>query len=344
MKAVAASSSEQFSSGQWHRYGRIRRRTASWLAAAMLALPLCATAAYPDKAIRLVVPAPPGGAIDFFARVVQPALTEVLGQSIIIDNKGGGGTMIGAAFVANAPPDGYTLLLGNIAGLAINVGIYSKMPYNPLKDFTPIARTVDVNFMLVVNPSLPVKTVAELIAYAKANPGKLSYGSAGSGSLSHLGTEIFKARTGINMVHVPYKGGGPMVTDVLGGSLQVVLGDQANLMPHVASGKLRALAVATTKRSANAPDLPTIAETSELAGFDATAWQGLVGPAAMQRDVVTRLNGAFNQVMAMPEVRDKLIKGGLVPIGGTPEDFTRFISEEIVKWVKVARDVGAKAD
>lgn len=342
--AISLGYSEPSSSGPWHRRCGISRRTAGWLAAALLAFPLCATAAFPDKPIRLVVPAPPGGAIDFFARVVQPALAEVLGQSVIIDNKGGAGTMIGSALVANAPPDGYTLLLGNIAGLAINVGIYSKMPYDPLKDFTPITRTIDVNFMLVVNPSLPVKTVAELIAYAKANPGKVSYGSSGSGSLPHLGTEILKARTGIDMIHVPYKGGGPMVTDALGGTIQVVLGDQANMMPHVASGKLRALAVATIKRSSNAPDLPTIAETPGLAGYDATAWQGLVGPAGMPQDVVMRLNDAFNKVMAMPAVRDKLMKGGLVPIGGTPEDFKRFIGEEIEKWVRVAKDVNAKVD
>ena len=173
--------------------------------------------AYPAKPIRLVVPFPPGGAVDFYARVVQQPLSEVLGQTVVIDNKAGASGMVGAEAVAKAPPDGYTLLLGNIASLAINVGIYPKMPYDPLKDFTPIVRTVDVNYVLVVHPSVPVKSVPELVAYAKANPGKLSYGSAGSGSLPHLGTELFKAQTGTDMVHVPYKGGGPMVTDLLGG-------------------------------------------------------------------------------------------------------------------------------
>jgi tripartite-type tricarboxylate transporter receptor subunit TctC len=214
--------------------------------------------------------------------VVQQPLSEMLGQPIVIENKSGASGMVGAEAVAKAAPDGYTLLLGNIASLAINVGIYQKMPYDPLKDFTPIIRTVDVNYVLVVHPSLPVKTVPELIAYAKANPGRLSYGSAGSGSLPHLGTELFKAQTGTDMVHVPYKGGGPMVTDLLGGNVQLVIADQANLMPHVTSGKLRALAVATPKRSPNAPDLPTIAETA-IPGFEATAWQGLVGPGACRR-------------------------------------------------------------
>jgi len=304
----------------------------------------CAFAqAYPTKPIRVIVPFPPGGAVDFYARVVQPPLAELLGQQIVIENKVGASGMVGAEAVAKSAPDGYTLLLGNIASLAINVGIYPKMAYDPLKDFTPVIRTVDVNYVLVVHPSLPVKTVAELVAYAKANPGKLSYGSAGSGSLPHLGTELFKAQTGTDMVHIPYKGGGPMVTDLLGGNVQLVIADQANLMPHVQSGKLRALAVATPRRSPNAPDLPTIAE-SGLAGFDATAWQGLVGPAGLPPDVVKRLNDAFNQVMAMPAVREKLVGGGLEPVGGTPEQFRAFIASEIAKWTKISKDVGAKAE
>jgi len=182
-----------------------------------------------------------------------------------------------------------------------------------------------------------------LIAYAKANPGKLSYGSAGSGSLPHLGTELFKAQTSTDMLHVPYKGGGPMVTDLLGGNIQLVIGDQANLMPHVQSGKLRAIAVATPRRSPNMPDLPTIAE-SGVGGFEATAWQGLVGPASMTRDVVRRLNDAFNQVMAMASVREKLLSSGLEPVGGTPDQFAAFIAAEIAKWSKISRDVGAKPE
>jgi len=309
-----------------------------------LATTLAATAqAFPQKPIRLIVPFPPGGAVDFYARVVQQPLSELLGQAVIIENKSGASGMVGAEAVAKSPPDGYTLLLGNIASLAINVGIYPKMPYDPLRDFTPIVRTVDVNYALVVNPALPVKTVAELIAYAKANPGKLSYGSAGSGSLPQLATELFKAQTGTDIIHIPYKGGGPMVTDLLGNSVQLVIADQANLMPHVATGKLRALAVATPQRSPNAPDLPTIAE-SGLPGFNATAWQGLVGPAGMPPDVVKRLNDAVNRVMAMPAIREKLLAGGLDPVGGTPADFSRFIESEIGKWTKIAKDVGVKAE
>ncbi|HVF65879.1 MAG TPA: tripartite tricarboxylate transporter substrate binding protein [Casimicrobiaceae bacterium] len=298
---------------------------------------------YPNKPVRIVVPFPPGGAVDFYARVVQQPLSEALGQTIVIDNRVGASGMVGADHVAKSAPDGYTLLLGNIASLAINVGIYPKMAYDPVKDFTPITRTIDVNYVLVVHPSVPVKSVAELIAYAKANPGKLAYGSAGSGSLPHLATELFKASTGTHMTHVPYKGGGPMVTDLLGGTVQVVMGDQANLMPHVKSGKLRALAVASPRRSANAPELPTIAEAG-VPGFQAVAWNGLVGPAGMQPDVVKRVHEAFVKVMALPDVREKLIGGGLDPVGDTPEEFGRYIPSEIAKWSKIAKDVGARAE
>jgi tripartite-type tricarboxylate transporter receptor subunit TctC len=315
---------------------------------ALAALPLLGAAAiasaqpFPNKPIRLIVPFPPGGAVDFYARVVQQPLSEALGQQIVIDNKAGASGMVGAEIVAKSPPDGYTLLLGNIASLAINVGLYAKMPYDPVKDLTAIVRTVDVHYALVVHPSVPANSVPELIAYAKANPGKISYGSAGSGSLPHLGVELFKAQTGIDMLHVPYKGGGPMVTDLLGGTVQVVIADQANLMPQVQAGKLRALAVATPKRSPNFPNLPTIAET--VPGYDSTAWQGLAGPAGLPPEIVKRLNEAFNTVMAMPAVREKLSGGGLEVVGGTPEQFARFIASEIAKWTKIAKDVGAKVD
>ncbi len=312
------------------------------LASVALIWPLAAKAAYPDKPIKLVVPFPPGGAVDFYARVVQPALSEVLGQPVVIENKAGASGMVGAALVAQAPADGYTLLIGNIASLAINVGIYAKMPYDPRKDLTHIVRTVDVNYVMAVHPSVPAKTVAEFIAYAKTAGGKVSYGTAGNGSLPHLGTELFKSMTGTQLIHVPYKGGGPLVTDLLGGQIQVAIADQANLMPHVLSGKLRALAVATAKRSSNAPDIPTIAET--LPGFEATAWQGLAAPAGLAPDVTKKINDAVNKVMAMPAVREKLIAAGLAPVGGTPEQFSRFIDSEIIKWAKVAKDVGATAD
>ncbi len=299
--------------------------------------------AYPNRPIRLVVAFPPGGATDVFARIVQGRFSEALGQNIVIANRAGAGGMIGADLVAKAPPDGYTLLIGNIAALAMNVGVYSKMPYDPVKDLAPVLRTVDVSYALVVHPSVPAKTVQEFIAYAKANPGKLSYGSAGSGSAPHLATELLKQRAGIDIVHVPYKGGGPMVTDLLGGQIQVGIGDQANLMPQVKAGKLRVLAVGSPRRSPNYPDVPTIAE-SGLPGFEAGAWQGLAAPAGTPPDVVKRLNETLVKVMQMPDVRERLLGAGLEPVGGSPEDFAQFIKSEIAKWSKVAKDVGARAD
>ena len=298
---------------------------------------------YPSRPIRLVVAFPPGGAVDAYARIVQARFGEALGQGIVIENRAGAGGMIGAELVAKAPPDGYTLLLGNIASLAMNVGVYSKMPYDPAKDFAPVLRTVDVNYALVVHPAVPANTVGELIAHAKSNPGKLSYGSAGAGSAPHLATELLKQRAGIDMVHVPYKGGGPMVTDLVGGQIQLAIGDQANLMPQVKAGKLRVLAVGSARRSPNYPEVPTIAEAG-FPGYEAGAWQGLVAPAGTPPDVVRRLNEALMRVMDMPEVRERLIGAGLEPVGGSPDDFARHIRAEVAKWTRIAKDVGARAD
>jgi tripartite-type tricarboxylate transporter receptor subunit TctC len=320
-------------------------RTWRWLGAVLAIGAACAALAqnYPSKPVRLIVPFPPGGAVDFFARAVQTRLAETLGQPFLIENRAGAGGMIGTELVAKSPPDGYTLLVGNIAALAMNVGLYSKMPYDPVRDLTPIMRTVAVDYAMVVHPSLPAQSVAEFVAYAKAHPGKVSYGSAGSGSAPHLSMELFKARAGIDLVHIPFKGGGPMVTDLLGGQIQIVIADQANLMPHVKAGKLRALAVGTLVRSAVYPDLPTIAE-SGYPGFEARAWQGIAGPAGLPPDVVRQLQSAIAKVMAMPDVRARLVEGGLDPIVSTPEEFGEFIRAEIAKWSKVAKDVGARVD
>ena len=314
----------------------------------VLALLLCVSLGavaqpFPSKPVRLIVPFPPGGAVDYYARAVQQRLQETLGQPIFIENRSGAGGMVGADLVAKAAPDGYTLLVGNIASLAMNVGLYSKMTYDPRKDLTPIIRTVAVNYVMTVHPSVPARSVKELIDHAKANPGKLSYGSAGSGSAPHLATELLKQRAGIDMLHVPFKGGGPMVADLLGGQIHIVIADQANLMPHVKAGKLRALAVGTLERSAPYPDIPTIAE-SGFPGFEARAWQGIAGPANLPADIVTQLNAAFAKAMAFPEVHQRLLDGGLDPITGTPEDFAAFIRSEIDKWAKVAKDVGARVD
>jgi tripartite-type tricarboxylate transporter receptor subunit TctC len=323
-------------------------RKLRWLVAA---LALCAASValaqgappYPSRPVRLIVPFPPGGAVDYYARTVQNRLGEALGQPVVIENRAGAGGMIGAELVAKSPPDGYTLLIGNIAALAMNVGLYAKMPYDPVKDLTPVMRTVAVDYVMVVHPTVPARTVGELVAYARANPGKLSYGSAGSGSAPHLSMELFKQRAGIDLVHIPFKGGGPMVTDLLGGQIQVVIADQANLMPHVKAGRLRALAVGTLVRSAVYPDLPTIAE-SGYPGFEARAWQGIAGPAGLPPDLTRQIQAAIAKVMAMPDVRARLVEGGLDPIVSSPEEFGEFIRAEIAKWSKVAKDVGARVD
>ncbi len=311
-------------------------------------LALAATTAlaqsYPTKPIKLIVPFPPGGAVDVYARIVQPALAEALGQTIVIENKTGASGMIGAESVAKAPADGYTVLVGNVATLAMNVGIYKKMPYDPVKDLAPVMQTVMVNYALVVNPAVPAKDVEELVAYAKANPGKLSYGSSGSGSAQHMAAELFKAATGTDITHVPYKGTGALVGDLVAGHVSMAIADQASMMPQVKAGKLRALGVGGLKRSPEYPDIPTIAEAGNLPGFEAVAWQGIAVPVATPPDVVKRLHDAFAKAQDNPAIREKLIAAGLTPVGGTADDFGRYIRSEIAKWSKVAKDIGATVD
>lgn len=306
--------------------------------------PLAPAQTYPTKPVRLIVPFPPGGAVDIYARTVQAALSDNLGQPIVIENRAGASGMIGAEAVAKSAPDGYTLLVGNVATLAMNVGVYAKMPYDPLKDFTPIMQTVMVNYVLVVNPAVPAHTVAELVAYAKTNPGKLSYGSSGSGSAQHLATELFKAQTGTDITHVPYKGTGLLVGDLIAGHVQVAFADQASMMPQVKAGKLRALAVGGARRSPEYPNIPTVAEAGGLPGYEAVAWQGIAGPAGLPPAIVKRLNDAFVKVQEAPGMRERLAGVGLTAVGGTPNEFGRYIKGEITKWTKVAKDVGATID
>jgi tripartite-type tricarboxylate transporter receptor subunit TctC len=303
----------------------------------------CFAQAFPSRPVRLIIPFPPGGAVEFYARAVQPHVQEMLGQPVVIENRAGAGGMIGVDLVAKSAPDGHTLAVGNIAALAMNVGVYSRMPYDPLRDLTPVMRTVAVNYALVVHPSLPARSVRELVEFSKKNPGKLAYGSAGSGSAPHLATESFKQIAGLDMIHVPFKGGGPMVTDLLGGQIQLVIADQANLMPHVKAGRLRALAVSTLERSTVYPELPTIAE-SGYPSFEARAWQGIVGPANLPPAISARIHEVFSRAMAIPEVRERLIGGGLDPIVTSPQEFAAFIRAEIERWSKVAKAVGARAD
>lgn len=301
-------------------------------------VPFAFAQTYPSRPIRLVVPFPPGGALDGYARIVQPALSQQLGQTVVIENQPGAGGLIGAGAVAKAAPDGYTLLAGNIATLALNAAVYPSLPYDAQKDFAPIMQTVMVNYVLVVNPKVPASNVAELIAYAKANPGKLAYATSGSGSAQHLAVVLFMARTGTSLTHVPYKGVGALTQDLLGGTVDLAIADQASMMPHVKAGKLRALGVAGAQRSTEHPDLPTIAEAGNIPGFEAVAWQGIAAPAGLSPVIVQRVNQALRAVQAQPEIQQRLVSAGFTVVGGSPEDFGRYIRDEIAKWTKVARD------
>jgi tripartite-type tricarboxylate transporter receptor subunit TctC len=318
------------------------RKTRLLIACALpAALPAVAAPAYPDKPIRMIVPFAPGGGVDFTARLVGQKLGAALNQSVVSDNRAGAGGVIGTDIAAKAPADGYTLLLGSAGPLAILPGMTKGLAYDPLRDFAPVALASSLPFLLVVHPALPVKTVAELVAYAKARPGQLNYGTAGSGSTTHLATELFKSMAQIDLVHVPYKGVAPAVADLLGGQVQMMSGDLSTLMPQVRAGKLRALAVTGAKRSALAPDLPTIAE-SGVAGFEASGWFGVLAPAATPRAVITQLNAAIVKALGEADTRERLAALGGDAGGGTPAEFGARIRDDLAKWGRLIRALGLR--
>jgi tripartite-type tricarboxylate transporter receptor subunit TctC len=311
------------------------------LAAAMtFAAATAAAQGYPNKPIRLVVTFPPGGAPDILARLFADKAQ--LGQPIVVDNKPGAGGNIGAEMVAKAPADGHTLVMGTVGTHSINGALYSKMPYDMVRDFTPVAHVASAPNLLVVNNDLPVKTVAELITYMKANPDKLSFGSPGVGTSVHVSGELFKSLTGTRMIHVPYKGRQFAIPDLVGGSIQVMFDNMPSALPMAKEGKIRALAQTTAKRSAAAPDVPTVAET--VPGFEATTWFAVFAPAGTPREVVARVNAEMQRVFKLPDVADKLKALGLEPWISTPDELARYQAAEIVKWAKVVKDSGAKAD
>ena len=313
-----------------------------------LLLGLCCTAfaaaaaaqGFPSKPIRLVVTFPPGGAPDILARLF--AEKSQLGQTVIVDNKPGAGGNIGAADVAKSPADGHTLVLATVGTHSINGALYSKMPYDMVRDFTPVGHIASAPNLLVVTNDLPVKSVAELIAYMKANPDKLSFGSPGVGTSVHVSGELFKSLTGTKMVHVPYKGRQFAIPDLVGGSIQVMFDNMPSALPMAKEGKIRALAQTTATRSAAAPDVPTVAET--VPGFEATTWFAMFAPAGTPKEVVARLNAELQRVFKLPDVADKLKALGLEPWISTPEELAAYQAREIVKWAKVVKDSGAKAD
>ena len=308
------------------------------------ALPLAAAAqAYPAKPVTIVVPFAPGGTTDILARIVGQGLGTELGQPFVVDNRAGAGGNIGASLAAKAPADGYTLFMGTVGTHAINQALYKKMPFDPVKDFAPISRVATVPNLLVAHPSQPYKTVKELIAYAKANPGKVTYGSPGSGASPHVSGELFKSMTGTDLLHVPYKGSAPAMTDLLGGQIAIMFDNMPSAIQHVRSGKLRPIAVTTAKRSPELPDIPTIAEAG-VPGYEAMSWFGLFAPAATPKPVLDRLNAALVKVLNQPDVKKKIAEQGGDVVAETPEQFAAFIKAETAKWGKVVKDSGATVD
>ena len=318
-----------------------------WLVTALAAATLLAAgavgAAYPERPVRLVVPFPAGGGADFMARALAQRLSAQLGQPVVLDHRAGAGGTIAAEVVAGAAPDGYTLVFGTVGTHAINATLYARLRYDPVKDFAPVSLTHLAPRVLVVHPSVPARTVAELIALAKAKPGELTFGSAGSGGTNHLSGELFKSMAGIDLVHVPYKGSAPASIDLLGGRITMVFDSIVAWGDHIKAGKVRALGVTSPRRSAALPDVPTIAE-SGLAGFDVANWLGVLAPAGTPKEVIARLNAEIKVAMADPEMQRQLVAAGIDPTYSTPEAFAELIRADIAKWAKIVKASGARAD
>jgi tripartite-type tricarboxylate transporter receptor subunit TctC len=313
------------------------------MAAAVLAASAGAAAQYPDKPVIVVVPFPPGGGGDTLARTVMPRISQELGQPIVIENKPGAGGNIGSAGVARASPDGYTLLYGTNGTHAINQTLYRKPGFDAQKDFTPVSRLTEIPAVLVVNPTLlPVKSVPELVAYLKANPGKVSFASAGNGTTSHLAGVMFSTLAGVDIQHVPYKGGAQAITDVMGGQVGMMIDVMPNVYPHIKAGKVRALAISTAARSPAAPDLPTIAEA--VPGFEVSAWDAVFAPAGTPKPVVDKLNAAVRKALDDPAIKETLLARGTVTVAGSPEDLAKFVTSENARWGKVVKQIGAQVD
>jgi len=297
---------------------------------------------YPNKTVRMIIPFPPGGGTDTLGRIMALKLGEVLGQQVVVDNRPGGGTNIGAEIAAKAPPDGYTVLMGNVSH-AINVTLYSKLGYDLVKDFAPVSLLASTPNILVVHPSVPAKSVKELIAVAKARPGQLDFASSGSGSSAHLAGEMFSSMAGVKMSHIPYKGGGPAVIALVGGQCSVGFATTPSVITHVKSGRLRGLAVTSAQRSPSTPELPTVSEAG-IAGYEAGTWYGFLVPAGTSKDIVARLHAESIKLLKLPDVRERIETAGFETIGNTPEQFGTYIRSEIEKWGKVVKASGARAD
>ena len=313
---------------------------------AAVALLVCATAhaqSYPAKPIHLIVPFPPGGGNDTVARAIAQQIGPDLGQPVVIDNKPGAGGAVGAELAAKAPPDGYTLFLAGVGSHVVNPNVHAQLAYDPVKDFAPVTLIASAPSVLVVNPSVPAHTVAELTAYARANPGKLNYASNGAGSAAQLAAAMYESMAGVKMVHVPYKGIAPAMTDLLSGEVQLMFGTVVALVPHIEAGKLRPLAVTSRKRSALLPNVPTMAE-SGLPDYEAGSWYGIMAPAGTSREIIERLHGAIVKALAQPEVAKRLSTEGAVVIGSTPAEFAAHLKRELARVGKVVRAAGIRAE
>jgi tripartite-type tricarboxylate transporter receptor subunit TctC len=309
------------------------------LTASLLALP-AAGQDYPTKPIRVIVPYAAGGNTDITARAVGTKLTEVLGKQIVVENRPGAGTNIGSELVVRAPADGYTLLMGGAAN-AVNMSLFRKPPYNTQRDLAPVVWCVQGANVLSVHPSLPVTTLKQLIALAKARPGELNFASSGIGGSNHMGGELFKMMAGVNIVHVPYKGNSPALTDAIGGHVEMIISGVPALLPHIRSGKLRAIAIGSLKRFAAIPEVPTFNEAG-LPGYQSTNWFGLLAPIKTPRNIIARLNSEVDKILASPDLKKRFLTSGLEPRGGSPEHFAKFIDEEIEKYARVIKKAKVK--
>ena len=299
--------------------------------------------AWPSKPIKYVVPFAPGGTTDILARTVGEKLSIALGQPVVVENKPGAGGGVGADFTAKAAPDGYTIMGGTISTHAINASLYSNLPYDPVKDFAAITLIARVPNLLVINPDIKAKNVAELIALMKANPGKFTFASSGNGTSQHLSGELFKSMAGVDMQHIPYKGSPPALQDVVGGQVSMTFDNITTAWPLAKAGKLRPLAVTTAKRSSVAPEVPTLAE-SGLPGFEIGSWQGVFAPAGTPPEIVKRLNAEIVKILNMPDVKERLVALGAEPVGDTPEQFSAYVKSEVAKWSDIVKKSGAKVD
>jgi tripartite-type tricarboxylate transporter receptor subunit TctC len=318
-------------------------RFAAFIAASLLCGAALAQGGYPARPIKFVVPFPPGGNLDFVARTLQPKMAEVLGQPVTIDNRGGAAGIIGLEYAAKQPGDGYTIVLGNTGTVAINPSVYAKLPYDPLKDFVAVGITTTNALMATISAGVPAASLAEFIAYAKANPGKLNFAISGAGSGPHFGAEMFKRAAGLDIPIVFYKGSGPALTDLLGNQVQVLMDAPSVTMSHVKAGRLKALAVTGKTRLASLPEVPTF-EQGGLAGVDASGFQGVLAPAGTPPEAVARLSEAINKALAQPEVRERIAANGLDAATSTPAEFAAFIRSEIAKWGRVAKEANIKVE